>query len=139
MFQNEYIKNKKLTNKEVLNHRHHWVDIYKISMGCSMCGYNKHPSALCFDHLPEQEKSEAVKNGYSKKSCAGGMYRLYYKSHPVEDLLDEMRKCRILCQNCHMEITHSKNTRLRDSIKDFISFDELEIKLKEFEKETITI
>lgn len=122
----------KKTNKEILEHRHKWVDIYKVSQGCSICGYNKHPSALCFDHLPEYEKSDAVKNGYSKKSCAGGMYRLYSKKHTPDELICEIKKTRILCQNCHMEITHSRNSRTRINVKENINLQDLEEVLKDY-------
>lgn len=112
------------------SYRHEQVDIYKISVGCSICGYNKHPSALCFDHLPEYEKAEITKNGCSKRSGAGGMYRLYDKKHSPEDLINEIKKCRVLCSNCHMELTHSKNTRTSDNIQNKISLEELEKNLK---------
>lgn len=122
------------TNKEILNYRHESVDIYKITLGCSICGYDKHPSCLCFDHLPDHEKSEHVKNGYSKKSCAGGMYRLYSKKHSIKDLIDEIKKCRLLCHNCHMELTHCKNTRSKNKTdKRINNIKELEKNLKEFE------
>jgi hypothetical protein len=122
------------TNKQIKDYRHEHVDIYKITLGCSICGYDKHPSCLCFDHLPNQEKSEHVKNGYSKRSSAGGMYRLYSKKHSIKDLVDEINKCRLLCHNCHMEITHSRNTRSKDKTeKRIIDLEELEKRLKEFE------
>lgn len=110
----------------VYNLRHELVDLYKMSIGCEICGYKKHPSSLCFDHLPNTNKSEHVKNGYSKRSSAGGMSRLYYKKHNIEQLIDEIKKCRILCSNCHMEITHSK---IKRSFKKNLSLPHLEIKL----------
>lgn len=118
-----------MNNKQTIDHRSYWVDRYKVSNGCSVCGYNKHPSALCFDHLPEYEKSEAVKNGYSKKSCAGGMYRLYYKTHSYQDLIEEIKKCRLVCSNCHMEHTHNKK-RLENKI-DILSIEELTERLRD--------
>jgi hypothetical protein len=90
----------------ILQNRRRRIDRYKILKGCEVCGYHKHPSALCFDHL--KDKSDITKNGYSKRSCAGGMYRLYSPKYSVKQLMEEIRKCRLLCSNCHMEITHSK-------------------------------
>lgn len=89
-------------------HRMKCVNLYKISNGCSICGYNKHPSALCFDHINTEDKHDAVKNGYSKRSSAGGMYRLYSKKYSIDELINEIKKCRLLCMNCHMEYTHNK-------------------------------
>ena len=123
------------TGKEIKNKRHELLDIYKMSKGCEMCGYNEYPYNLCFDHLPGENKSEHVKNGYSKRSSAGGMFRLYSKCHPFEELISELKKCRILCSHCHMKVTHgSRNSRSIHNIKDRIfSLDELREKIKEFE------
>lgn len=96
-----------MNHSETIKHRRKWVDQYKTSNGCCVCGYNKHPAALCFDHLPGCTKAEITKNGGAKRTCAGGMYRLYSKHHPIEDLVDEIKKCRLLCSNCHMEHTHT--------------------------------
>jgi len=123
------------TNKDTISFRHKIIDIYKISNGCEICGYNKHPSALCFDHLAEYEKAEITKNGCSKRTCAGGMYRLYSKHHSCEELISEIKKCRILCSNCHMELTHSKNTRTINSIDNAITLEELERHLNEFDSQ----
>lgn len=95
-----------MNGKETRQHRKHWIDLYKISNGCCICGYNKHPAGLCFDHLPGFEKAEITKNGCSKRSCAGGMYMLYDKKYNIEELINEIKKCRLLCHNCHMENTH---------------------------------
>jgi hypothetical protein len=124
------------TNKETIAFRHEQVDIYKISVGCCVCGYNKHPSALCFDHLPNCEKAEVTKNGCSKRTCAGGMYRLYSKNHSANDLISEIKKCRVLCSNCHMELTHNKNIRILDNLKSKTTMQELESALIEFENKS---
>jgi len=90
-----------------IKHRKYWIDIYKISKGCCICGYNKHPSALCFDHV-HGDKHEVIKNGYSKRNTAGGMFKLYSRKYDISILIEEIKKCRILCCNCHMEETHKK-------------------------------
>lgn len=121
--------------KEILKKRHELIDIYKMSKGCEECGYNEYPYNLCFDHLPGQDKSEHVKNGYSKRSSAGGMYRLYSKCHSSEELLTELRKCRLLCHHCHMKYTHgSRNPRSINNIEEKInSIEELGKKIVDFE------
>lgn len=117
------------TGKEVQLFRHATVDIYKISVGCCICGYNKHPSALCFDHLPEYNKHESCKSG----SKAGGMFMLYQKKYPPSILMEEIKKCRVVCSNCHMEMTHKNNTRTQDNISCTISINDLEKSLFSFE------
>ena len=123
------------TNKQIQSFRHAAIDIYKISCGCCICGYNKHPSALCFDHLPDTEKSNLVKNGYSKRSSAGGMYKLYSKKTSIDELIKEIMKCRIVCSNCHMELTHSNNTRTKANIDFSLNIQELNNCLIDFENE----
>ena len=122
-----------MTNKEIKAARHALVDNYKLTVGCHICGYNGHPSALCFDHQPEHEKADITKNGGAKRTQAGGMYRLYAAKYTAEDLLDEIKKCKVMCHNCHMEHTHSKNTR-RYSKESHTNFNDLETKLKELDE-----
>jgi hypothetical protein len=62
------------------------LDEYKIKTGCADCGYNIHPAALEFDHLPEFEKSRNV---------ATLMYNSWAK------IWAEVAKCEVVCCNCH--------------------------------------
>lgn len=98
----------------IIKNRQRRIDLYKMAKGCERCGYNRHPSALCFDHLPGTDKAEITKNGYSKRSCAGGIYKMYAKKYSVKELIAEIRKCRLLCANCHMEVTHANNPRAQN-------------------------
>lgn len=118
--------------KQTIQHRKKYMDAYKLSNGCCVCGYNRHPSALCFDHLPGVEKAEATKNGCSKRTCAGGMFRLYDKKYSVDILLSEIKKCRVLCHNCHMEETYSKININQNDINP-ITIESLEFNLKNHE------
>jgi hypothetical protein len=131
------------TNKEIQEFRHKWVDIYKMSIGCEghklglpgACdgSWNDHPSALTFDHLPGETKSEHVKNGYSKRPSAGGMFKLYSKNHTIEELIEEIKKCRVLCTRCHTILTHQNNARYKNKPEEEIDLKELEKKLRSFE------
>jgi hypothetical protein len=125
-----------MNNKDTIQHRKLWVDLYKITNGCSVCGYNKHPAALCFDHLPGHEKAEITKNGCSKRSCAGGMFMLYSKKYDIEELISEIQKCRLVCHNCHMEHTHKNQVEQYDNKQYRITLDELILHLRE-EKDAI--
>jgi protein-arginine kinase activator protein McsA len=66
---------------------------YKIEKGCEVCGYNEHPAALQFDHLDPSQKHEAVATMMSKR-------------RPPELVWEEIKKCRVLCANCHMVHTY---------------------------------
>jgi len=63
---------------------------YKTIYGCSLCGYNKHPDAIHFDHIKPSDKFMEINkmSGYSKKA-----------------IKKEIDKCRLLCANCHAEHT----------------------------------
>jgi hypothetical protein len=94
----------KKTKTWIRQRRQHWQDYYKINKGCEICGYDKHPRALSFDHLDPNTKHEMCKNGgIGTKTKAGGMWQLLHPDISLRVLIDEWRKCRILCMNCHME------------------------------------
>lgn len=61
------------------------------------------------------------------------MYRLYHKNYSSQELLNEIKKCRILCANCHMELTHNKNTRTSCNLEHKLTFQDLEDKLNKFD------
>ena len=57
---------------------------------CLLCGYNKTNNALEFHHIDETQKSYAISaNG----TC-----------HDLEKDLNEVKKCILVCSNCHREI-----------------------------------
>lgn len=58
---------------------------------CSMCGYNKCLDALCFHHIKD-------------KSFTLDKSKLRSKS--LKSLEEEIKKCNLLCSNCHMEAHH---------------------------------
>ena len=74
--------------------RRYWLDVYKVAKGCEICHYNTHPNALQFDHLPTEEKKQSV---------------ALMITHSLKNLFAEIRKCRVLCANCHM--VHSAKQR----------------------------
>lgn len=64
------------------------INEYKVKNGCVDCGYKEHPHALDFDHLPEHDKSKGV----------AAMLSQYYT---WEQIKSEIKKCHIVCANCH--------------------------------------
>ena len=63
---------------------------YKLWMGCIDCGYKKHSSALDFDHVRGTKK---------KNVCA---------SKSIAQAKEEIRKCDIVCANCHRIRTYNR-------------------------------
>jgi hypothetical protein len=77
------------------NKMHTFINQYKLEMGCSICGYSEHPSALDFHHVNNDKEysiSTMVNQRYSKQR-----------------ILNEMKKCIVVCANCH-RIIHSRYT-----------------------------
>ena len=91
--------------------RDYHISAYKKRKGCAVCGYQHHPRALHWDHLDQSTKSSVTKQGYKNnaynRNSGGGMYRLYSKKYSVKLLIQEIRKCQLLCANHHAEKTYS--------------------------------
>jgi hypothetical protein len=79
------------------------IDKIKLSSGCEICGYNKHPAALSFDHFNSDHKYK-TKSG--KKVQIADMVK--NGRYAWKTIAEEIQKCRILCMNCHMEETHKR-------------------------------
>ena len=67
--------------------RRRWLNTYKKLRGCDSCGYNEHAVALDFDHIEPTHK----KFNISHRLC----------NATLKSLFREIRKCRLLCANCH--------------------------------------
>lgn len=76
------------------------IDAYKLARGCTDCGYNKHPSALQFDHLPGTEKLFNI----GKEGIVIKRERLYA----------EIAKCEVVCANCHVIRTVTRYAEARN-------------------------
>ena len=60
---------------------------YKLLVGCAFCGYKQHYAALEFDHINPSEKLGTISQSY--------------RSWGMKKIKDEIRKCQVLCSNCH--------------------------------------
>jgi hypothetical protein len=77
--------------------RKHWINKYKVSQGCSVCGAKDiHPFMLQLDHIDPSLKVANVPD-----LASGNLKRL----------MDEMRKCRVICFECHVEHTAEQNRK----------------------------
>jgi Zn finger protein HypA/HybF involved in hydrogenase expression len=56
---------------------------------CSICGYRRHLGALTFHHLDPSKKRFEIARGHTRSWDA---------------LVAEVRKCVVLCENCHREV-----------------------------------
>lgn len=76
---------------DVSNYRRKRKDnLVKVAGGrCCLCGYNKVNSALEFHHIISEEKKYGLSTG---------------NTHDLEKDLEELKKCILVCANCHREI-----------------------------------
>ena len=92
--------------KYIRDRRYHKINLYKVENGCLDCRYNKHPKALCFDHIKREEKTpllDASKSGSNMSTlvCRISTTNKEKNREYIRDLFTEIRKCVIRCQNCH--------------------------------------
>lgn len=73
--------------REQYHRRKRHIDKIKLKAGCQDCGYNSHPAALDFDYIDPQEKEFLIPRFLGRTN--------------LKRLFKEIRKCRILCANCH--------------------------------------
>jgi len=68
-----------------------FIKSYKKDKRCELCGYNKYPEILQFHHKDRNLKNEGV--------------NVLMKTLKNLDLIkSEIKKCIILCPNCHNEL-----------------------------------
>lgn len=88
-----YSERQKIKRATIVKKRRELVDRYKMRCGCSNCGYKDHPAALQLHHLhsKDQEVSQLVRSGPT-----------------IQRLKSEIRKCIVLCANCHLIHHHNE-------------------------------
>lgn len=80
--------------KKRFNSKKYWAKTvkafseFKISKGCTRCGYNKCAASLDFHHVGEKDRRITAR-------------MWYYNSLMIQE---ELRKCILLCKNCHYEV-----------------------------------
>lgn len=84
---------------------------------CEMCGYCKNVAAFDFHHINPKEKSFQL-----------DMRHLSNQSMSV--IIEEFKKCKLLCANCHREI-HSSELELQSAKLLVENLDESVIQIKE--------
>lgn len=94
-----YYKKKKETRKAEIIKRQREIRSYfrnlKKETGCSVCGYNKSGSALHYHHTSKNKEHD--------------IGRMMAQGRAIFSILEEIKKCILVCANCHAEL-HEKNT-----------------------------
>jgi 5-methylcytosine-specific restriction endonuclease McrA len=79
-----------------MNRTMRFIKRVKTMFGCSICGYKKSSVALHFDHIDASTKYLEISRMYNAN---------------MQRLKNEMRKCQILCANCHAERTQEQRDK----------------------------
>jgi hypothetical protein len=64
--------------------------VAELGGACALCGYNKHPGVLDFHHIDPETKEFGVSSGGFSRSWSS--------------ISKEIRKCILVCANCHREV-----------------------------------
>lgn len=93
-----YNKNKGVTlirNKRNREKIYDWYVEYKSTLKCSRCPEN-HPACLDFHHTDPKEKNVEIS-------------KLIGNTFSVKYIMKEIKKCEVLCSNCHRKLHYNKN------------------------------
>ena len=88
---------------------------------CALCGYDKNIAALDLHHLNPQEKEYQLSSGYCRS---------------IEEDIQEIKKCVLLCSNCHREIHNGMWQDLSSSFQQDIA-DEVLKEYQQFKTKTV--
>jgi hypothetical protein len=94
-YKDEYLKRSKENNRRYIRRNRELVNRYKVFVGCHKCGFKKHHNALDLHHV----------SGNKDRTIA----RLCRGSVSMKRLEEEIRKCVVLCANCH-RMEHAKRS-----------------------------
>ena len=72
--------------------RREFLDSLK-STPCTDCGIKYPPYVMDFDHLPGTEKKFHIGQRLNR---------------PLDEVLEEIEKCEVVCSNCHRIRTHNR-------------------------------
>ena len=86
-----YLETKRLSGEKRRKRYGDYIAAVKTAIGCEVCGYHEHSSALQFDHINPELKEFHVSRG---------------RDYTWDKFLKEIAKCRVLCANCHAIHTH---------------------------------
>lgn len=111
-----------MTRSSEFNHRKKQRIIYIMGGKCALCGYNRCDAALEMHHIDQDTKEFS----FSQMN--------HYLS--IQDMQTEMKKCILLCSNCHKEIHYSINNIVLKTSFDEEKYNEIitEINKRKFPK-----
>lgn len=98
-----YAKYRKKSIKKSYNRGQEFMDRYKRYCGCQKCG-EKRFWVLDFHHIDPNEKHHPLP---------------YFKTYTLSVIKNEIRKCKVLCRNCHTDFHYQEKTQ-NINIQDYL-------------------
>jgi hypothetical protein len=89
-------------NPEKRDAQRKYLNNFKLSKGCLVCGYNKNPAVLQFAH---KDPADKYRTRTGKVVNPTDLMK-YSSGYSFKVILAEIDKCDVLCANCHAEQTH---------------------------------
>jgi hypothetical protein len=102
--QQEKLKERTVRYKDKINS---FIKSYKAATPCVDCGHNFNYYVMQFDHLPQYIKNFNISN-----------FSDYTRD--VTKVIEEMKKCDLVCANCHAERSHQRRLEKAKTKKDFL-------------------
>lgn len=89
------------------NQKKNEIQALKMNLKCAKCGYNKCGAALEFHHINPEEKDEAIS-------------RMLSDNYTLDSVKEEIKKCVVLCSNCHHEFHFLNNNDNAYTLEKFL-------------------
>lgn len=84
-----------------------WKEKFKENKCCAMCGYKRYPNILHFHHIVQRKRRKYRKKSWYRKADKRKPYIPVAQIKNILQLKKEIKKCVLLCPNCHA-IHHRK-------------------------------
>ena len=88
------------------------IEIQDLNIGlkCAKCGYDKCGASLEFHHIDPSEKDETIS-------------RMISNNYTLDLVEEEIKKCIVLCSNCHHEFHFLEHNNENYTLDDFLKED----------------
>ncbi len=87
-----------------------FIQRYKKQCKCAKCGLSNKPYLLEFHHIDPSTKYKSVTD-------------LQFNAYSMKLIKEEIRKCVMICRNCHMEFHHLERNDLVRTFKQYLKED----------------
>jgi len=109
-YKNKYKETGKTKKKEFECRNKEFIQRYKKQCKCTKCGLSNKPYLLEFHHIDPTTKYKSITD-------------LQFNAYSIKLIKEEIRKCVIICRNCHMEFHYLERNNLVSTFKQYLKKD----------------